>query len=81
MEASFPAVAVPSLDTLGDHELVHIFSRLPLDERLRASSVSRRFRGLLSSSAQLWKTVSFEACLATSPSPPWSACAASRATS
>ena len=60
MEASLPVGATPSLDKLGDDELVHIFSHLPLDERLRASSVSRRFRGLLSSSPQLWKTVSFE---------------------
>ena len=55
-----PADASPSLYKLGDDELVHIFSRLPLDERLRASAVSRRFRELLCSSPQLWKTVSFE---------------------
>ena len=60
MEASLLEVASPSIYKLGDDELVHIFSRLPLDERLRAAAVSRRFRGLLSSSAQLWKTVSFE---------------------
>ena len=63
MEASLPADAAPSLDTLGDDELVHIFSRLPLDERLRASAVSRRFRELLCSSLQLWSTVSFKGVL------------------
>ena len=52
--------ASPSIYKLGDDELVHILSCLPLDERLRASAVSRRFRGLLSSAVQLWETVSFK---------------------